>query len=235
MFCTGCGGDDLPEPENQNPTGTTTDNAQNPTIDEGSIAYNEALRTITFTATRPSGTMLKVLLRQLTNGTEERLLDVYYNSSSRQYFIRLTNLIGGSKYAFCIVGYDKEEKEVTRTTEWTFTLPKDFGPAAPLISGIEAFAPTSPNAADGYLKGNAITTALEYSTDEGKTWTHVTENGIISNLKPGKVLLRFAETPTTEAGQTASLEVPPFKSNTDLDGTDGTSQGLSVRRPNPRK
>jgi len=234
MLCTGCGDDDLPEPQNPN-AGTTTADAQNPTINESSISYNESLRTITFEATRPTGTMLRLLLRQLTNGTEERLLEVYYNSSSRQYFIKLTNLVGGSKYSFCIIGFDKEKKEVIRTAEWTFTLPKDFGPAAPLVSGIEAFAPTSPNAADGYLKGNVITTALEYSTDEGKTWTPVTENGKISNLRPGKVLLREAETPTTEAGNIASVEVPQFTSNTDLDGTDGKSQGMSVRRPNPWK
>lgn len=231
MLCTGCGGDDLPEPENQNPTSTTTDNPNAPKIDEASIVYNASVRTITFKASCPEGTIVKVLLRQHTNGTEERLMPVFYNSSSRQYYINLLNLIGNSTYSFCIIGYDIEGKEAVRSTERTFTLPKDAAPNAPNTLGIKAYAPSAPDLADGYIRGNIITQDLEYSIDNGRTWTPVTTDGIISNLQSGNVLLRIAETLTTEAGRTATIVVPPFKSNTDTDGTGGNSEGLHIRRP----
>ncbi|MBR5053362.1 MAG: hypothetical protein IKW91_09065 [Bacteroidaceae bacterium] len=229
LFCFGCG-DDVPEPDN---SGTTPnpDNIIKPTIDESSITYSATSKVVTFKASCPDGTKVRVLFRQLTNGTEEKLLDVSYNTSSRLYYTNLPVLVGGSTYAFCIIGYDKEGKEAVRTAERTFSLPKDAAPDAPSTANIKAYSPSAPNATDGYIRGDVISRAMEYSTDNGQTWKPVTVPGIISNLAPGNVLLRLAETPTTEAGKIATIAVPPYKSNTDIDGTDGTSEGLHIRRP----
>lgn len=232
MLCISCGDDPVVPP---NPTPEPEPTPVNvPTIDESTVKYKESTMVVTFQATCPSGTHLKLLLCKKTNGTEETWMEVKYNTSSRQYFVQLQGLVGGTTYSFCIVGYDSEGKEAKRTAEQTFTLPKDPAPEAPPTSNMKAYAPTSRNASDGCIKGTDITRALEYSTDEGETWKPVEVIGIISNLKPGNVLLRVAETATTNAGKTASIIVPPYKSNTDPDGSGGSSEGLNTRRPNPR-
>jgi hypothetical protein len=235
MLCLSCGDDPVVPPTptggDENPSQTTVNT---PTIDESTIKYKESTMVVTFQASCPTGTHLKLLLSKKTNGTEETWLDVKYNTSSRQYFVQLQGLVGGTTYSFCIVGYDSEGKEAKRTAEITFTLPKDPAPDAPSTEHLKAYPPTSRNASDGYIQGAGISKAMEYSTDEGETWKPVEEGGKISNLRPGIVLLRLAETPTTEAGKTASITVPPYKSNTDLDGSEGTSEGLHVRRPSPR-
>ena len=232
LFCFSCG-DDLPEPEsqsNENPTPPATSNVKVPTIDESSITCNTSLKVINFKASCPNGTRVRVLFRQLTNGTNQMMQDVSYNTTSQQYYTKFPALVGGSEYSFCIIGYDNEGKEAVRSTERTFTLPKDAAPDAPSITNIKAYPPSAPNASDGYIRGDVISKAMEYSTDDGKTWTPVTVAGTISNLLPGNVLLRLKETATTEASKPAIITVPPYKSNTDIDGTDGTSEGLFIRR-----
>lgn len=233
MLFASCGGDDLPEPQVENTI--TDDDAARPTIDDASVSYDASLRLILFKASCPANTNVKVLLRQLTNGTTEKLLEANYNSSGRQYYIQLKYLLGGTEYAFCVVGYDSKGREALRTTERTFTTPKDEAPDAPITSGIKTYPPSAPNLTDGYITGSVITEGMEYSMDNGRTWLPVTEKGIIRNLRPGDVLLRWAETPTTHAGKTATVTVPSYVNNIDLDGTNGTSQGLYVRRPHPRK
>lgn len=230
MFGTSCGDDELPAPQNTNNNSTGND-IKKPSIVESSIHFNPSIRVITFEASCPLGTRVQLLLRQLTNGTSEELLSINYNTTSRRYYVNLTGLVGGSTYSFCIIGYDSEGNEAVRTAEQTFSLPKNDPPSAPSTANIKAYPPSSPNATDGYIKGAVITKAMEYSIDDGQTWMSVTVAGIISGLSPGNVLLRLAETPTTEAGKYATITVPPYKSNTDLDGTDGTSEGLHVRRP----
>ena len=227
---TGCGDDELPAPQNTNNDSTGND-VKKPSIVASSIHFNPSNRVLTFEASCPQGTWMQVLVRQLTNGTNENLHDVNYNPTSRQYYVNLSGLVEGSTYSYCIIGYDSEGNEAVRTAEQTFSLPKNGPPSAPSTANIKAYPPSSPNATDGYIKGTIITKAMEYSTDGGQTWVPVTVAGIISGLAPGDVLLRFAETSTTEAGEYATITVPPYKSNTDLDGTDGTSEGLHIRRP----
>ena len=229
MLCFSCG-DDVPEPDNSGTTPTPV-NIVKPTIDESSITYSASSKVVTFKASCPDGTRVRVLFRQLTNGSEEKLLDVSYNTSSRLYYVNLPTLVGGSTYSFCVIGYDKDGKEAVRTVERTFSLPKDAAPDAPSTANIKAYSPSAPDATDGYIRGDVISKAMEYSTDNGKTWARIIMAGIISNLAPGNVLLRIAETATTEAGKTATITVPPYRSNTDIDGTDGTSEGLHIRRP----
>ena len=232
MLCLSCG-DDLPEPGSNGNT-PAPDNVIKPTIVESSVTYNASAKVVTFKASCPNGTKVRVLFRQLTNGTEEKLLDVSYNTNSQQYYTKLPALVGGSSYAFCVIGYDDKGNEAVRSAEQTFSLPKDPSPDAPTTTGIKAFSPSAPDAADGYIKGDVISRTMEYSTDDGQTWTPVTEPGIIRNLSPGDVLLRIAETATTEAGKWATITVPPYRSNTDIGGSDGTSEGLHVRRPSSR-
>jgi len=226
---TSCGDDELPAPQNTN-TGSTDNDVKKPSIVASSIHFDLSNRVLTFEASCPQGTWVQVLLRQLTNGTNQELLNVNYNSTSRLYYVNLPVLVGGSSYSYCIIGYDSEGGEAVRTAEQTFFIPKNSPPSAPSTANIKAYPPSSPNATDGYIKGTAITKAMEYSTDDGRTWVSVTVAGIISGLSPGDVLLRLAETSTTEAGEYSTITVPPYKSNTDLDGTDGTSEGLHVRR-----
>lgn len=49
---------------------------------------------------------------------------------------------------------------------------------------------------------------------------------LLTDLSAGKVLLRKAETPTTEAGKTTFATVPTYQSNTDMNGDHGMSEGL---------
>lgn len=222
-------GDDLPEPENN--VTTNTNDVRVPTIDESSISYDASIQIVTFKASCPISTKVMVLLRQLTNGTDERLVNYsYYEKSSNQYRVKLSMLVGGSTYSYCVVGFDSEGRDAVRSAERTFVHPKDAGPSAPSMVGVKAYPPSSRDVADGYIEGVVITKAMEYSTNDGKTWTPVTEAGIIQNLRSGNVLLRLAETPTQEASSSVTIVVPPYKNNTDVDGTDGTSEGLQVRR-----
>ena len=82
---------------------------------------------------------------------------------------------------------------------------KAEGPDAP--SGLVPTAPTTNGGSDGQISG--VTTAMEYSTDNGSTWIKVTANPI-TGLKAGKVLVRFAGTATTNPGKNATVIVPEY-------------------------
>lgn len=225
-----CGGD---EPESTPSTvsgstsggGTYDPTLDDPYINESSIECDVSNMIITFQASPNKGSVF-VLLRRLTNGTWERREMASQNAAKNLYYVKFSKLLGGSQYAFYVLGLNIRGQEVFRSAERTFTLPKDGAPNAPSILGLQIFAPSSYIATDGYATGLCITTAMEYSVDEGVTWSPVTEAGAIRQLPSGKILVRLAETPTAEASLTASFVVPRYKSNTDLDGEDGTSQGL---------
>ena len=207
-------------------SGDSEAEALKPTIDESSIVCDVPGKIITFNADRPNGTKIEVLLRQMTNGNEETILDVRVRATATELYVNIMGLTGGTTYAYIIVGYDSNGKEAFRTAERTFTTPKNASPSAPYTYGLEIHSPSSLVANDGYITGVILTLEMEYSTDDGQTWLPVTIEGTISGLPPGKVLLRKAETPTTEAGKSTFVKVPEYKSNTDIDGKDGTSDGL---------
>ena len=215
LFCTGCG-DDTPD-------------VLVPTLDESSVACNTSSKVVYFKAVIPEGTKVVVLVRQQTNGNDERTLNVTFQPNNRTYYANLDNMMGGSVYVYYIIGYDSNGAEAFRSKEYTFTLPKNPGPAMPATQGITAYAPTSLVAADGYIVGDVITTAMEYSTDNGQTWKPVAQAGAIRGLPSGKVLFRIAATVTTEASPSASVVVPVYESNTDLNGDGGTSDGMKVK------
>lgn len=90
---------------------------------------------------------------------------------------------------------------------------KAEGPDAP--SGLVPTAPTTSGGSDGQISG--VTTAMEYSTDNGSTWIQVTANPI-TGLKAGKVLVRIAGTTTTNPGEIATVVVPEYTApSTDKD------------------
>ena len=236
VLCNSCGGgDDQPAPNSQaqNPSGTnqpTERKTQVPTIDEASITYDAASNTIYFHGTRPAGTKIQVQLFRQTDETEEQVMDVSYSAGGQFYFVNVASLTPGAAYSYYVIGYDSKGKESFKSAENTFTMPKEASPQPPVTSGIQAYAPTTLHGTDGYLEGEVITTAMEYSTDGGETCTAVTEAGFIRNLAPGKVQLRWAETPTTEAGMAAEVKVPEYHSNTDPEGTGGSSEGMRAKR-----
>ena len=201
--------------------------ALQPTIDESSIVYDISTTSVIFNAECPKGTKIQLLLRQLSNGTEEKLINVTPQSGNRYYYISFTGLIGGSTYAYYIIGYDSNGAEAFRTAERTFILQKNASPSAPSTKDLEIHSPSSLVAADGFIKGIILTKDIEYSANGGKTWIPVTIEGLITGLRPGNVMLRKAETPTTEAGKSATVIVPEYKSNTDINGNSGTSDGLT--------
>ncbi len=82
---------------------------------------------------------------------------------------------------------------------------KAEGPDAP--SGLVPTAPTTSGGSDGQISG--VTTAMEYSIDNGSTWTQVTADPI-TGLKAGKVLVRVAGTTTTNPGKNATVIVSEY-------------------------
>lgn len=154
------------------------------------------------------------------------LLDAHLKGTGQVYYVNITGLVGGSVYAYYIIGYDSNGDEAFRSGQQTFTVPKYASPQAPSLAGIIVHSPSSLVATDGYLEGSAITKEIEYCPNGSETWYPVATAGLNTDLPPGKVILRKAETPTTEASKTASLIIPMYKSNTDMDGSNGTSEGL---------
>ena len=240
-FTIGCGGD---EPDttpkssssgSQSGGGTTPPpSPDDPYINESSIECDVPNMIITFQGT-PNKGFIEVLFRQLTNGDAERRMNVSRDNTKQLYYVKLTKLTGGSEFAFHVLAYNQYNQEVFRSAERRFTLPKEGSPAAPTLAGIQVFSPTSHVATDGYATGGCLTKAMEYSTDEGESWTPVAEAGAIRNLPPGKVLVRLTETATSEASLPAFFIIPKYKSNTDLDGDGGTSPGLRSPRREAQK
>lgn len=217
MFGTSCGNDPL-----------------QPIIEESTLTCSEPTTqgvTISFKAKCPEGTSVKVRFLQRTNGSEEKTVDVQYRSNIERCYAYSLALVGGSTYAYYIIGYDSDGKECYVSSEHTFDVPKNSSPNALAVKSIKVYSPSSLVASDGHLEGIVLTKDVEYSVDAETTWTAVTEEGFIRGLRPGKVILRVAETPTTEAGKTAYVVVPSYKNNTDLDGGGGYSEGVTSTGP----
>lgn len=227
-----CGGDDAGS--NEPKQGTTqgqpsTPSVQFPTLDESSITCDFKERIIYFHGECPIGTSFKVHLSAQDETIEDQLVEVGYRNVSKLYYISLAKLQPGMTYTFYIIGYDSKGNEALRSAEQTFSMPKNASPKAPSVYNVNTYAPTSIHGTDGYAEGAVITLEMEYSTDNGQSWQPVVEAGYIRNVPTGKVLLRLAETATTEAGLSAELTIPAYKSNADPDGDDGTSEGMRVR------
>ena len=66
----------------------------------------------------------------------------------------------------------------------------------------------SPTNGTSTLSNANITTAMEYSSDNGTTWTDVTSNGSIASLAAGTVQIRVKETDDKRASEAVSITVP---------------------------
>ena len=66
----------------------------------------------------------------------------------------------------------------------------------------------SPSNGKSTLSNANITTAMEYSADNGTTWTDVTSDGTIASLAAGTVQIRVKETADKLASEAVSITVP---------------------------
>ena len=66
----------------------------------------------------------------------------------------------------------------------------------------------SPSNGKSTLSNANITTSMEYSADNGTTWTDVTSNGFIASLAAGTVQIRVKETVDNLASEAVSITVP---------------------------
>ena len=66
----------------------------------------------------------------------------------------------------------------------------------------------SPSNGKSTLSNANITTSMEYSADNGTTWTDVTSNGSIASLAAGTVQIRVKETVDNLASEAVSITVP---------------------------
>ena len=66
----------------------------------------------------------------------------------------------------------------------------------------------SPSNGKSTLSNANITTSMEFSADNGTTWTDVTSNGSIASLAAGTVRIRVKETDEKLASEAVSITVP---------------------------
>lgn len=226
MSVVGCGDDPIEPNKGQEEKPEPEQKVEElPTVDESSVSYKNGF--IIFTGTRPTTShYFKIWVSEQQEGAQEKEYNVKYFTGKRLYQAKADDLKRGEKYWCRIGGFNYNGEKVMETSRLTIEVVKDDSPDAPAVDAITAVAPTTKTGADGYLKGKVITTDMEYSTDDGKTWTSVTTSGIITGLKSGVVLLRYKETDKQLAGKSASITVPQHTSNTDANGEGGKSEGL---------
>ena len=80
--------------------------------------------------------------------------------------------------------------------------------AAETPSIAQADCTFSPSNGKSTLSNANITTSMEYSADNGTTWTDVTSNGSIASLAAGTVQIRVKETGDKLASEAVSITVP---------------------------
>lgn len=226
MAAIGCGCDDEHIDSNNGQEEKPGNNVKKlPTVDESSVCYINGH--ITFIGTLPSTNhYFKVWVSAQQEGAQEKEYSVEYSTEYNLYQASADDLKRNEKFWCRVCGYNYEGEKLMETSRLTIETVKDDGPDAPSVSGITIVTPTSKKGTDGKLLGDVITTAMEYSTDNGKTWTPVNTDGIITGLTSGIVLLRYKETDTKLAGQIASITIPEHQNNTDADGDGGKSEGL---------
>ena len=205
--------------------------------ENGQIIFSEDLTSATaaFAANNAENMRLAMVLAG-SNGKKITEYPALFSEVDKMYHVNLTNLSPGNIYFYHIVAYDADGNFVSRANEGSFTLPQLDGPAA--LTGLVAHAPTDIAFAynsggtlygepTGYITGDAITPAVEYSTNGGEEWKSATNYGIIEYLPIGKVLVRIAATTSRMAGASVELTIP---GNTDLSGEGGYSEGENARQ-----
>ena len=91
----------------------------------------------------------------------------------------------------------------------TFTAKVEVAKSAAETPSIaQADCTFSPSNGKSTLSNANITTSMEYSADNGTTWTDVTSNGSIASLAAGTVQIRVKETDEKLASEAVSITVP---------------------------
>ena len=97
----------------------------------------------------------------------------------------------------------------THTETLTFAVKLETAKTAAEKPGIvQADCTFSPSNGKSTLSNANITTAMEYSADNGTTWTDVTSAGSIASLAAGTVQIRVKETDEKLASEAVSITVP---------------------------
>ncbi len=97
----------------------------------------------------------------------------------------------------------------THTETLTFGIAVESAKAATEKPDIaQADCTFSPSNGKSTLSNANITTAMEYSADNGTTWTDVTSAGSIASLAAGTVQIRVKETADKLASEAVSITVP---------------------------
>ena len=97
----------------------------------------------------------------------------------------------------------------TYTDTVTFTAKVEVAKASAEKPDIaQADCTFSPSNGKSTLSNANITTAMEYSADNGTAWTDVTSNGSIASLAAGTVQIRVKETVDNLASEAVSITVP---------------------------
>lgn len=152
----------------------------------------------------------------------------YGDSGAR--FIRLTDGEGstllvkgipemqaGNSYTFnLVVGKNRIEVASVTVQDWTTGETLAGGQATEGSAKAPAVTPNiaqadctfSPSNGKSTLSNANITTSMEYSADNGTTWTDVTSNGSIASLAAGTVQIRVKETDEKLASEAVSITVP---------------------------
>ena len=129
----------------------------------------------------------------------------------------IPELEAGNSYTFnLVVGKNKIEVASVTVTDWTTGETLDGGQAeegsakAPAVTPniAQADCTFSPSNGKSTLSNANITTSMEYSADNGTTWTDVTSNGSIASLAAGTVQIRVKETDEKLASEAVSITVP---------------------------
>ena len=120
------------------------------------------------------------------------------------------NETSGTNKAMGIIVEDYSSKPAgTYQDTVTFTAKVEVAKSAAEKPDIaQADCTFSPSNGKSTLSNANITTSMEYSTDNGTTWTDVTSAGSIASLAAGTVQIRVKETDEKLASEAVSITVP---------------------------
>lgn len=123
-------------------------------------------------------------------------------------FTELSDIATTKTMGIIVENYDDKPAGTYQDTV-TFTASvEDAKSAAETPNIAQADCTFSPSNGKSTLSNANITTSMEYSADNGTTWTDVTSNGSIASLAAGTVQIRVKETDEKLASEAVSITVP---------------------------
>ena len=123
-------------------------------------------------------------------------------------FTELSNTAATKPMGIIVEDYSSKPTGTYQDTV-TFTAKVEVAKSAAETPSIaQADCTFSPSNGKSTLSNANITTSMEYSADNGTTWTDVTSNGSIASLAAGTVQIRVKETDEKLASEAVSITVP---------------------------